>query len=359
MIDIKKRIATIEALLVEGSAPSVTYAAMECRLTIEMICYERFLHSQEYISTSDLKNWQPKAVVKQVSEEANELIDKGFELHISTTPVQAGAEPQTKEDYESFKYVKVGQQVGFKLSKMGSLWNALSRVALHVDCSKGKDGLSLYGDVEAIKAKVSEALAEFRKLELNTLIGGGLGINYNFSCDTCCAQIKRKAALLKDGQVIGCITPSCDESYAIHRDGDEITYSRRTSVIKCIGCSSAVEFPTRRAENLRYGETLVINCPTCSANTNVSLRIMQETTVVREWISSLGRSRVTPSISWSGGLCGSPANDKSRKQELPIGLSLLASSCTWRHKRVHVPRNAGIVLDKLEEQRKIRGEAQS
>lgn len=312
MIDIKKRIATIEALLAEGSAPSVTYAAMECRLTIEIICYERFLHSQEYISTSDLKNWQPKAVVKQVSEEANELIDKGFELHISTTPVQKGAEPQTKEDYEALKYVKVGQQVGFKISKMGSLWNALSRVALHVDYSKGKDDLSVYGDVGAIKAKVSEALAGFRKFEPNTLIGGGFGTNYNFSCDTCGAQIKRKAALLKDAQVIGCITPTCDESYAIHRNGDEITYSRRTSVIKCIGCSRVVEFPTRRAESLRYGDTLVIDCPMCNAKTNVSLQIMQETTVLREWISSLGRARVTPSISWSGELCGNPANDNNR-----------------------------------------------
>jgi hypothetical protein len=321
MIDIKKRIATIEALLAEGSAPSLTYAAMECRLTIEVICYERFVHSQEYISASDLKNWQPKAVVKQVSEEANELIDKGFELHISTTPIQKGAEPKTKEDYESFEFVKIGQQVGFKISKMGSLWNALSRVALHVDYSKGKDGLSLYGDVESIKAKVSEALAEFKKFEPNTLIGGGFGLNYDFPCDTCSAQIKRKAALLKDGQVIGCINPSCDESYAIHRDGAEITYARRGSVIKCRGCSSEVKFPTRRAENLRYGATLEIECPTCNATTNVSLRIMQETTAANVHVAALARTRVTPSVSWSGRLAVVPIND-GRSAFLPSSGSI-------------------------------------
>lgn len=94
MIDINKRIAIIESLLAEGSIQSLTYAALECRLTIETICYERFLIAHDYIADADLKGWQPASVVKQVSQEANDLIDQGFELFISTTPVKEGVDLQ-------------------------------------------------------------------------------------------------------------------------------------------------------------------------------------------------------------------------------------------------------------------------
>jgi hypothetical protein len=264
-------------LLAEDNAPSLTYAALECRLTIEIICYERLLHSHDYISPSDLKGWQPSNLVRQVSEEANELIDQGFELHISDAPVQEGAEPKTKEDYESFNYVKVGQQVGFKISKMGSLWNALSKVALHVNFSTGIEELSPYGDADSVKTKVLDALTEFRKFVPNTLIGSGFGATYSFPCDICSAQIRRKVELLKDKQVVGCFNPTCDESYTIHLDGPDITHSRRESLVRCKKCTSQIALPTRKAEKLRFGEVLEVLCPVCEDTTKVALQIMQET----------------------------------------------------------------------------------
>ncbi|WP_237721954.1 hypothetical protein, partial [Vibrio parahaemolyticus] len=42
VLDLSKKVVEIEKLLEEGSDASITYAALECRLTIEYICYERF-----------------------------------------------------------------------------------------------------------------------------------------------------------------------------------------------------------------------------------------------------------------------------------------------------------------------------
>jgi len=86
MLDIQKRIGVIERLLQEDTDQSLTYAALECRLTLEYLCYERFKLTYSYLSQDDLKNWVPKDVVKQVSEDVDDDIDKEFTLSISTQP---------------------------------------------------------------------------------------------------------------------------------------------------------------------------------------------------------------------------------------------------------------------------------
>jgi hypothetical protein len=282
MIDIKKRITVIEELVAKGTVQSLTYAALECRLTIEQICYERLLISHDYISLADLRKWTPAQVVKQISEEANDLVDSGFTLSISKEPIQEGREPKTQDDYESFNYVQVGQQVGFKISRLSSLWNGLSKIALHIDVPKVKESLSIYGDLESIKAKVTEAVAEFKNFEQGNMISSAFGEEFHFRCDDCDALIKRKVALVKDGQVISCVNPSCDESYTLHRQGDEIEYSRKTLTIVCRHCTNEISFPAKKAESLRYGQTLSFVCECCKNSTLVRLLIAQEVTITPE-----------------------------------------------------------------------------
>lgn len=62
MLDIAKRIELINALLEQDTEQSLTYAALECRLTLEYLCYERFklyLSYLSYLSQNDLKTGSP------------------------------------------------------------------------------------------------------------------------------------------------------------------------------------------------------------------------------------------------------------------------------------------------------------
>jgi hypothetical protein len=43
VLDIPKRIETINSLLEQDAEQSLTYAALECRLTLEYLCYERLV----------------------------------------------------------------------------------------------------------------------------------------------------------------------------------------------------------------------------------------------------------------------------------------------------------------------------
>ena len=258
------------------STQSLTYAALESRLTIEQICYDRLLSSHNYIARADLKKWTPAQVVKQISEEANENIATGLTLSISKEPVQAGKEPKTQADYEAFEYVKVGQQVGFNISKVHSLWQALSKIALHISLPEEKQPLSMYGNPDAIKRKLTEALALFKTFEAETLIMGSIGPGNSFECLGCGTLIRRNANLLKTGQVINCFNPLCEDTYTVSREDDEITYVRRLIPIVCKACSNKNSIQAKVVEKLRFPDALSIACVECGEPTLIRLQLVQE-----------------------------------------------------------------------------------
>jgi len=276
MIDIKKRIALVEELVAKGSRESLTYAALECRLTIEKICYDRLLQSHNYIARADLKKWTPAQVVKQIAEEANENIATGLTLSISKEPVTKGKEPKTQADYEKFEYVQVGQQIGFNISKVHSLWQALSRIALHITLPEENQPVSIYGNQDAIKKKLAEAVTLFKKFQEETLIMGSMGQENSFECPGCKTLIRRNADLLKTGQVINCFNPLCDETYTVNRGDAHITYGRRFVPVVCKACSNTNLIQTKLVEKLRFPDALEAECKECGESTHIRLQLVQE-----------------------------------------------------------------------------------
>jgi hypothetical protein len=69
MIDIGKKIAIIQNLVGEGSESHIRYAALECRLAIEEICYERLRLAHKYIPIDKIRTWQPPKLLKFLFEE--------------------------------------------------------------------------------------------------------------------------------------------------------------------------------------------------------------------------------------------------------------------------------------------------
>jgi len=264
MIDIAKRISVIEALLEEGSEASLTYAALECRLTIEQVCYERLKISYDHISYDDLTKWQPRHVVQQVVEDANELAASGFTLSISKNPVPSDGSPLAKYEHETQEYVPIGEQVEIDLSKLGKMWNALSRVALHIKLPENKsDNINNYGFPDEIKSKVSSTLVELEKLKSGNLLSGALGWNYCFPCVACGTEIRRILKLLKHNQVVNCISPDCKETYLIQKEGEEVFPIRRVVSVQCEQCGNKIAIAQRLIDDLKQGEKLDVQCDSC------------------------------------------------------------------------------------------------
>jgi ribosomal protein S27E len=269
MIDIAKRLSVIKALLEKGSEASLTYAALECRLSIEQVCYDRLKMSYGHISYDDLTKWQPRHVVRQVVEDANELAASEFTLSMSKEPVPSDGGSLTKGQFEALEYVKIGEQAGLDISKLGKLWNALSRVALHTKLpTKKSDDVRSYGDLEEIKRQVCATLEELEKLKSGTLLSSALGTNYYFPCIACKTEIRRIQNLLKPGQVVNCVNPNCKESYLIHKEDGEITHSQRSASIQCDSCGEEIGIAQRLIDDLESGDKFEVRCDSCS---NVNL----------------------------------------------------------------------------------------
>lgn len=268
LINLEPTIAQIEKLLEENTEASVTYAALECRLAIERICYERLRLAHDYISHDDLRKWQPRDIVKTLIQEVDEHVAKTRNIFVAPEVPSEN----TKEGFEALDWKPLGTQIGFNPNKFGTLWNGLANLALHVPIPTSRDTVvKQYGDKEAISSKVRQALAEIKQVSEGTFMFSGLGEVVSFDC-VCGSKNKRRRELLKDGKTINCINPDCDESYDYVQS--DMLFMHRTCVIVCQACEAAHHFPMRKVERLRTDEHIPFDCEGCGETVYVSWRLM-------------------------------------------------------------------------------------
>lgn len=273
MIDLKAAVSRIEGLLAQETVQATTYAALEARLTIEAICYDRLKIAHEYIAHDDLRRWQPKDIVLTLIQEVDEKIASTATLSISAKPAEKQSGPSTAEDYKGIEWLELGTQVGFDPKTLGSLWQALSGLALHVTLPKSKvSPVSFYGDEKRIRAKVNEALIEIKRISDGTMLMGGIGPGVSIKCE-CGRTIRRRLNLLKAGQVISCVSPECSESYEVSFENGDTNFARRTTEFKCTSCDEPLGVITKKIEKLRQGSALVVKCK-CDAETIIAWRPM-------------------------------------------------------------------------------------
>lgn len=279
MLDIPKRIKLINSLVEQDTEQSLTYAALECRLTLEYLCYERFKLYFSYLSESDLKNWQPKHIIKQISDEIDEGVSKEFSISISAEKID-GRSPETKEEFESLKYTPLGAQSELKFDKLHQLWNGLSNVALHIPVPSISSGdLNIYGDKDNVRKKVSDVVSFLSGMKGNLLMGGSFEQEYAFNCFVCDGKIKRPVRNLQHQTVVSCINPKCQESYVIQKDkNDEFEVIRSIIKFSCPSCNDNLEVPIRVFRDLRFDQILNIRCGKCSMLSEVIMRPLMKST---------------------------------------------------------------------------------
>jgi hypothetical protein len=262
MINVRARIKLIEELLSQDTVQAATYAALECRSTIEALCYERFAISNSHLSTADLKKWQPRDVIRQVLEEANASAAAPLVLMVAR-PEEAHR--VGKVDPADLEYVEVGRQVELRYNALARLHNALSGVALHIKIPDAGEAVEIYGDKGAIERKVEETLQELEAASAGTLLMGSMQSDISFEC-FCGSTIKRKAAMLQEGQVVCCNRPECKESYTVSLEGPDVYFTRRSHSLDCI-CKEPIDIPERMVRELKLGDHLVAECGSCKGET--------------------------------------------------------------------------------------------
>ncbi|MCC7706017.1 hypothetical protein IGS59_27615 [Janthinobacterium sp. GW460P] len=275
MLDVKRRIEVISGLLEQRTPESATYAALECRLAIEYLCYERMQLALELASYADMGGWTPSKVVRAVEELVDEHIASSFTLLIASEPNPVPGQELTLEEFEKLDYHPLGTQAPLDLKKLTKLWNALANSALHVQVPKLRtDQLSIHGDISRTTEKVQQCLTELRKIADGTLLSNGFGPEVSVVCDGCGHPVKRRVKRLSDKQTVSCVNPNCAESYTVEKVGDdEFTFERRLALFECKDCGVSNNLPLRQVEKMRVVEAIDIACSRCSALYKLSAQL--------------------------------------------------------------------------------------
>lgn len=273
MLSLNQNIERIEKLLAEGSASSLTYAALECRLALEKLCYERLKIAHDYVSPKDIKKWQPKDVIKFLIEEVNPLAATTLTLEMSTKPNPKQGKAPTQEEYQSFEYVELGRQAGFDPNKIGKQWHAISNF-LHVKMPKTKtDQINGYGDTTELRKKIEEVLEELKNQAEGTLVLSGFGTTISFQCN-CGTENKRRADLLKNGQIYSCYNVDCDETWAAHIEKEECIFQRQTVSVDCDSCKKPYVWSEKKMLNLNLNRVAFFRCE-CGETNHVCWKLMR------------------------------------------------------------------------------------
>lgn len=274
MLDVKRRIEVISALLEQGTEEGTTYAALECRLAIEYLCYERMQMALDLASYADMRGWTPGKVVKAVEELVDEHVTTSLTLMIAKEPDRAAGQELTLEERKGLDYHPIGTQASLDLKKLTELWNALSGAALHVQVPKQRtDQLAIYGDRARTAKKVQECLVELRKSSEGTLLSNGFGPEISIPCAGCRYPVKRRVARLTEHQTVSCVNPSCEESYTVEKNGEaDFTFERRLASFKCEDCGTANDIPLRQLEKMRMIDVAEIACRGCGVQYIIGAR---------------------------------------------------------------------------------------
>jgi hypothetical protein len=274
MIDLSSNIERIKSLLEQNTPQSVVYAALEARLALEKICYDRLRQRHDYISNSDLKKWQPHYIVNTLLAEVDPYVGQTMSMWVANSQ---DVNPRDED------YVHIGTEIGIDPSRISKLWNAISNLALHVKIPEDKtDSINEYGETGKIASKVHEIIAELERLAEGKFTYSGFGEEISFEC-SCGQLIKRRAALLKEGQSINCFNLQCLLSYEVVIDEAGI-FNFRSEIHEtpCRFCGKALIFSRRSISNMKYGEIRSLACKECGKATNITLMLGVERPAVQK-----------------------------------------------------------------------------
>lgn len=266
MIDIKKKISVIEGLLDDKDPCKIRYAALECRLSIEEVCYDRLRLAHKYIPLDKVKDWQPPKLLKFLFRELEPSILGGSKLSISRTP-QNGVQELSREDYEAIDWVEVGEQPLLNIKRISKLYYKISK-HLHANMPTGENSKDV-GDCQEVTKHVQQVVAELKNLSKGKLDFFHPTELVTFQC-LCGEEICRTELSLQNAEFVSCLGLKCRITYIPKLAEQGYEFFRRVFQIDCPHCSEMIRQEFADVEQLSIGSKHATECPNCKGGVLLS-----------------------------------------------------------------------------------------
>jgi predicted RNA-binding Zn-ribbon protein involved in translation (DUF1610 family) len=218
---------------------NLRYAALELRMCMEFLTYEKLRSYSDVIPASVLATWQPPQAVKALLE-FEPRADQTFTLHI-------GKQDGPGQPAKDMHYVGTHATLPFRWLRKH--YNKLGKL-LHAPMDPGTSSL----DTVETLIYLREVVADLEAPLNSNIPSNTLRETWTFTCNQCSGLLVRNAESLRQDSVVACSTPGCGAEYQaeLSPDGDALLKPMLVH-FECLQCRSDIAvFPKKLSVGARF-----------------------------------------------------------------------------------------------------------
>lgn len=259
MINFAKTGREIELLLDTDDVQQLRYAALECRLAIEEICYARLRLAHAYLPFQKIRTWQAAKLLKFLFQEVEPALQGGATFSISREPVEKIGE-LSREEYEALEFVDLGSQAKLSIKNIKKLYYKISK---HLHAGFPPETPSPRDvNLEEIKQDIQAAVDEISTISQGTLEFFMPAVVVRFQC-VCGEEIARTEYSLRNSHVVRCQGSQCEVSYFPTETESGFELCRRIASVDCPHCNHKIMQEHSTLEKLSIFNEYETECPNC------------------------------------------------------------------------------------------------
>lgn len=237
------------------------FAALQLRLALEALTYERAQMYQDELPPSEIDGWQPGKLIKVLIE---------IEPHIYQNATY-NIRREASETRPAGDRVPLGQDVVIPMKEVQKHHSALSS-ALHMPTIRQLDAGQGFNHAK-VRSKCEDAIAAIEKA-LSSTVRTNLGNFGSFDCLKCSTRVRRRLGLKGTSVEAECYGPQngtgCGATYTVTRQPDDtVDVLPNKSNFGCTteGCGHAFDVWT---SDVKEGASWT--CPACAAEHSARFR---------------------------------------------------------------------------------------
>jgi hypothetical protein len=243
--DKRDHLKRARALLATGSAADLRYAALELRMCLEAMTYDKLRSFANYVTPSFLaRTWQPPKLLKAMAQ-FDSNADKSFILKMGVETTPGGP-----VNSEGMKFV--GEHKAFSCAWLTKHYNKLGSY-LHLQAQATPSP----AQEAKIRTNLESIFAEIEEAQTGSILGSWMGQVIQFDCHVCAEQITSSLHFVENERRSTCLNPECEAEYLVEKRGEGFGFLLRASTIPC-ACGHTIV-----VENKHITDGHEPTCPSC------------------------------------------------------------------------------------------------
>jgi hypothetical protein len=242
--DKREHLRRAKQLFATGQPADLLYAALELRLCLEAMTYQKLESFEKHLPRSFLdRTWQPPQLLKAMAQ-FDRRADRSFTLAIGVEST-----PGAPVDPAAMKFL--GEHKAFGLGWLRKNYNKLGSL-LHLHRK------SLLPDESKLRADLEGIADEIENAQTGSILGSWIGELIHFECQLCKEQVTASRDFIEAEHRAICLNPACEAEYSAGLEGDGASIGLRAGAFRCTGCGEEIIVQTR---HLASG--FKAPCPAC------------------------------------------------------------------------------------------------